>query len=301
MVPSKKFMQTVLITGASGFLGRACCAAFTSAGYSVHALVRNADAHQDLQPIARGGIYTANLPDYIDEAAFYGVQAVIHCAYTTTGSDQKITHETNLTGTRRLRELSQQHGVPQFIFISSLAAHAGARSAYGITKWQLEQEMTAPSDTIVKPATIIGPGGIFERTREMIRKLPIVPVLYGNRQLQTIDIADACTGLIEIVRRGISGTVILAHPETVSMQEFYRKIAAIESPRKILIPVSGDLALLAVTALENLGLQLPISSENLLGIKHLHHFDPLPEIQRLGLTPRSFQQSLDLLTARSAD
>jgi len=158
-------MQTILITGASGFLGKACCAAFTSAGCSVRALVRDVGAQDYLQPVAQGGIFRANLPDSIDEAAFQGeVRAVIHCAYTTTGSSKQTTRETNLTGTRRLRELAQRHNVRQFVFISSMAAHLGARSMYGLTKWQLEQEMTAPSDSIVKPGTIIGQGGIFERT-----------------------------------------------------------------------------------------------------------------------------------------
>jgi hypothetical protein len=161
--------------------------------------------------------------------------------------------------------------------------------------------MTAPSDSIVKPGTIIGQGGIFERTREMVRKLPIVPLLYGDRQLQTIWIEDVCTGIVETVRRSVTGTVILAHSETISMREFYRKITDIESPGKKLIPVSGDFSLRAVTMLERLGLRLPVSSENLLGIKYLHHFDSLPDQQRLGLNPLSFQQSLDLLTGHSVE
>ena len=55
--------QTVLITGATGFLGRAACAAFTAAGFQVRALVRNPAAAADLQPIAQGGIFRCDLPD----------------------------------------------------------------------------------------------------------------------------------------------------------------------------------------------------------------------------------------------
>lgn len=51
-----KSMEIVVITGASGFPGRAYCAAFTSAGYSVYALVRKPAAHEPLRP-AQGGIF----------------------------------------------------------------------------------------------------------------------------------------------------------------------------------------------------------------------------------------------------
>ena len=72
--------QTVLITGATGFLGRAACAAFTAAGFQVRALVRNPAAAADLQPVAQGGIFRCDLPDVIDERALDGgARALIHC------------------------------------------------------------------------------------------------------------------------------------------------------------------------------------------------------------------------------
>jgi hypothetical protein len=44
--------------------------------------------------------------------------------------------------------------------------------------------------------------------------------------------------------------------------------------------------------LEGIGLKPPITSDNLLGIKHLHQFDPVPDLARLGLQPLSFHESL---------
>jgi hypothetical protein len=44
--------------------------------------------------------------------------------------------------------------------------------------------------------------------------------------------------------------------------------------------------------LERIGLKPPITSDNLLGIKHLHQFDPVPDLARLGLQPLSFHESL---------
>src|ERR1017187_6884812 len=79
---------TVLITGAAGFLGRACCAAFTLAGFQVRALVRNPAASTDLQPVSQGGIFRCDLPDAIDERALEGEpRALVHCAYETRSEE----------------------------------------------------------------------------------------------------------------------------------------------------------------------------------------------------------------------
>jgi nucleoside-diphosphate-sugar epimerase len=289
--------SVVAITGASGFLGRACCDAFTAAGFRVRALVRRPEAHRDLEAAALGGVFRGQLPGGIDPAAFDGdIRAIVHCAYATTATNDRDAQAANVEGTEALRRMARQAAIPRFVFISSLAAHRGAASLYGRTKFQLEQRFTSAQDTVVKPGTIIGPGGIFERTRETIRRLPIVPLLYGDRALQTVWIGDVCAGIVEAVRRSIPGVIVLAHPEPVSMRQFYRSIAQADGRRAVLLPVPGDLALLAIRALERTGMRLPITSDNLLGIKHLEWFDPEPSARRLGLRPIGFRESLAKLT-----
>ena len=54
----------------------------------------------------------------------------------------------------------------------------------------------------------------------------------------------------------------------------------------------GDLALFGIRLLEQIGLKPPITTDNLLGIKYLHQFDPVDDLARLGLKPLSFQESL---------
>jgi NADH dehydrogenase len=289
--------SVVVITGASGFLGRACCDAFTAAGFRVRALVRRPEAHRDLEGMARGGVFRGQLPGGIDPAAFAGdIRAIVHCAYATNAASGKDAQAANVEGTETLRRMARQAAIPQFVFLSSLAAHAQAASLYGRTKFQLEQRFTSPRDTVVKPATIIGPGGVFERTRETIRRLPIVPLLYGDRALQTVWIGDVCAGIVETVRGAITGTIVLAHPEPVPMREFYRSIARADGRRAILLPIPGGLALLAIRALERTGMRLPITSDNLLGIKRLQWFDPEPSARLLGLRPIGFRESLARLT-----
>jgi len=288
--------ETVLITGATGFLGRAACAAFTAAGFPVRALVRNPQAAADLQPVAHGGIFRGDLPDAIDERALNGeVRALIHCAYETRSASAEQARRTNVKGTETLVRLSRKHGVRQLVFVSSMAAHESAVSVYGRTKFELENLFDTPHDTVIKPATIIGDGGVFRRTREMLRRLPVLPLFYADRRLQTVWIEDACQGLVGAVQKSLGGTLLLAHPESTPMREFYRGIAQIDGIRLKTCRFPGDMALLGIRVLEGIGLKPPITSDNLLGIKHLREFDPNADLVRLGLKPLSFQESLQRL------
>jgi hypothetical protein len=79
------------------------------------------------------------------------------------------------------------------------------------------------------------------------------------------------------------------------MREFYRAIAAVDGIRLKVCPFPGGLALFGIRLLERAGLRPPISSDNLLGIKHLRQFDPSADLARLGLQPLSFPESLQRL------
>ncbi|MEO8593010.1 MAG: NAD-dependent epimerase/dehydratase family protein [Candidatus Solibacter sp.] len=285
--------EEVLITGASGFLGRACCAAFTAAGYRVRALVRNPAKSADLAPVAQGGIFRGDLPDGIDTAALAGpLRALLHCAYETRSATPAEARRTNVGGTGNLVRLARANEVRQLVFVSSMAAHESAASVYGKTKFELEKLFTQPGDAIVKPATIVGPGGVFQRTREMLRRLPVLPLFYGDRRLQTIWLDDTCQALLTIVQRGISGTILLAHPDATPMRDFYAAIAALDGVRLKTLPFPGDLALFGIGMLEKIGLKPPITTDNLLGIKHLRAFDPRADLNRLDLHPLTFEESL---------
>jgi nucleoside-diphosphate-sugar epimerase len=289
--------RTVLITGASGFLGRAACAAFSAAGYQVRALVRNPAAAADLQPIAKGGVFRCDLPDTIDEDAMAGgARALIHCAYETRSATAEQARRTNVMGTEALVRLARKRGIGHLVFVSSMAAHETAASVYGKTKYELEKLFDAATDTVIKPATIVGDGGVFQRTREMLRRLPVLPLFYADRRLQTIWIDDACQALVRTVERGAAGTVVLAHPDSTPMRDFYRGIAGVDGIRLKVCPFPGDLALLGVRVLERIGMRLPITSDNLLGIKYLRGFDPADDLARLDLHPLSFEESLERLS-----
>jgi nucleoside-diphosphate-sugar epimerase len=271
------------------------------AGFAVRALVRRPASHQNMLHVAPGGVFRCDLSGVIDDAAFRGeIRGLIHCAWTTLSTNATETLRANVEGTEALMELARKSGVRQNIFVSSLSAHDGAVSLYGRTKLQVERLFSSSTDAVLKPGTIIGQGGVFWRTREMLRRLPAVPLFYADHGLQTIWVGDVCKADLAMLERPLCGVRILAHPETTPLRDFYCRIAELDSRRPIFVPFPGGLAIQLTSIAERIGLHLPIHSDNLLGMKHIRWFDPERDLEQLGIRPLSFQESLACLHEKAA-
>jgi NADH dehydrogenase len=218
------------------------------------------------------------------------VRAMLHCAWDLTASDETTASRINVEGSQWLIEQCQRAGVEQFVFISSMASHAQARSAYGLSKWETENRLMSVADaknfaTIIAPGTVIGSGGLFAKARQLIRKLPVVPVFYstGNRRLQTVHLDDLCEAILAGIEKKVTGKLNIADPWGVTPMDFYRGLAMLEGKRPLLLRFPGDVALVGVRGLERMGMKPAISSNNLLGMKMLRQFDPVPSLLKLGL------------------
>src|SRR5690349_17341733 len=108
--------MTILITGATGYIGRRLTILATAHGYLVKTLSRsNWDGIPTIPSERR---YFGRLPDQIPLKAFESVDVVVHCAASTTPG-AKAAQDINVDGTVKLAELSVKMGVKIFIFISS--------------------------------------------------------------------------------------------------------------------------------------------------------------------------------------
>lgn len=97
-------IRRILVTGASGKLGRALSAALVDAGYAVRALVHARPV--DLDGIER---FEGSVTDYSRMAeAVDGMDAVVHLA--TTKSDRETFFDVSLRGTWNLLDAARQYG-----------------------------------------------------------------------------------------------------------------------------------------------------------------------------------------------
>ena len=97
------------------------------------------------------------------------------------------------------------------------------------------------------------------------------------------------------LERELTGVLRVAHPDPVPIRRFYEAIASLVDRRCQFVRLPAGPLLMALRSAERLGVALPISSENVLGLKHLRAVDLGPDLRRLDLEPRSFADALALL------
>ena len=238
----------LLITGASGFIGKHLLADLLKQKLNICAAARS---HSDLPcpAFVVGKIDgTTNWSDAIS-----GCDAVIHlAAYAHVTSPAKIDkarlHETNVEGTARLAQEAAKAGVKHFIFISSIGAMANSSNTvlfadatcspttlYGQSKLMAEKELNCIAGkygmewTIIRPPLVYGPGnpGNMQRLLKLIRSgIPLPLASVSNRRSfiyveNLVDVIVACLGNPKAVGK----TYLPSDGEDVSTPELIRKIA----------------------------------------------------------------------------
>jgi nucleoside-diphosphate-sugar epimerase len=223
----------VLVTGATGFLGRRLVRYLLGCGMNVRCLVRPASDVGALRLLAadeeqdRLELFTGTL-ERIESAsrAVEGCSVVFHLASSAAGAPAVLFMD-NVVGTRRLIELVHRSPASRFVLVSSLAVHGTApvaagsvldeeydldpephrRDPYTYSKivqeqvaWDAYREGRLPL-VIVRPGVIYGPGRDPLTNRVGLR-LGNVLLRMGGRQLLPYTFVDNCAEAV-----ALAGTV----------------------------------------------------------------------------------------------
>ena len=285
--------RTVAITGANGFIGSNLVAHFSARGWNVLALCRGAQAQA---PIPGVRFEEFLLPGGACEEGLAGGDVLIHCAMVRHSKRNPDSDRINALGTEQLLQLSRKLGYAQFVFLSSLSAHDQAESHYGRHKRELERLFDPARDLVVRPGLTLGNGGVVRSMVDAIRRYRFVPLVGGGRQpVYTLGVDELCDALYRAIERGTPGAHNLAALEPVTVRELYAGLARKAGARCTFVPLPYLPVLVSLKAVETLGVELPITTENLLGLRHLRTFDLAGDLKALDVHPRSFAATLQTL------
>ena len=123
-------MKRILVTGASGRIGRRVVPLLLNRGYSVRCLV-----HRTALPTEwSGDVEPVRVPEMPAEEAVADVHAIVHLAGVMPPVSDDEVFRTNIEGTYRLLRAASERGKPRFLYASSDATYCTGWSLGGYTE-----------------------------------------------------------------------------------------------------------------------------------------------------------------------
>ena len=228
--------MTVLVTGASGFVGHAVCAELRSRGLPVAALCRRPGSEP-----AGTRLVTGELTDgeaLTRALAEVRPEAIIHlAAEIATQRDAGRIQEINVRGTQRLIDAARAAGEPTFLFASTVVTGQAdgalldetsalpVQTAYGRSKLQGEQLVRASGlpHVVIRPSHVYGPGGWY--AVEIVGRLRgpgrFAVVGSGENWWDVVHVDDVATAFADALQRASSGgTYHVVDDEPIRYREF---------------------------------------------------------------------------------
>lgn len=269
--------QTVLVTGANGFIGRALCDYVAGHDFQVKALTRTPS------------IFNVNIKNIIcDDLGAAGsllgvmksVDVVVHLAARVhvmqESSDDALAayRAVNVDLTLNLAKQAAVAGVKRFIYLSSIkvngektpVGHAfsaddipAPEDPYGVSKMEAEQALfelsksTGMEVVVIRPPLIYGPGvgaNFMAMMRWLVRRVPLPLGAIDNRRSMValdnlLSLVLACT-----THPKAAGQVFLvSDDQDVSVSQLLRKLAHAMKVPAILLPVPAVMIKLAAAIL----------------------------------------------------
>ncbi|MCM2279204.1 MAG: TIGR01777 family oxidoreductase [Oligoflexia bacterium] len=245
----------VLVTGATGFIGRELCKKIVSEGHELVALMRNPVRARDLLPPPYDAYAWDMLKGPPFEQALHGVDAIFHLAGDSVGEGRwtrarrEAILSSRVEGTRNLIEgLRRQKGPrPQVLVSASAIGFYGDRGEELLTeeatpgggflsevcvKWEREAAKAAELGmrvVSVRLGMVLGPeGGALERILPIFRSGWGGRLASGRQWMSWIHLADA-VGLLEYAARipEARGPLNAVAPHPVTNAEFTRCLSEV--------------------------------------------------------------------------
>ena len=231
----------MLVTGASGFIGRHLVAALAADGRPVRALVRSEEAATlalaaGASEVARGDVRDAAS---LGEAAA-GCPLLYHLAGTYRGSAAEL-RVTHVDGTANV--LAAAEPGSRVVYVSSTSVYGWDRlwpadhgtpprpaSAYGDAKVEAEglvRSWAKGSAVVARPTIVYGvgdEGGMLARVHRLLKRGVRVLPGTGDNRIHLTHVDDVVAALVLLGQQG-DGVFVLAGPEAAPVRRIFGLLA----------------------------------------------------------------------------
>lgn len=270
----------MLVTGATGFVGRSVVRALRQAGCRVAALVRSDRGEETIGFDPGVSIRRADIRDATSlRVALQGISAVVHAAADTSGTLDGG-RDVTIQGTRNVLDAAEAAGVKRFVYVSSCSVYAYStrrtgevldedaelepaperRGAYSWAKTIADDEVgdrmqDAPFDIVtIRPGLVWGNGVDPRPAMVGVSGGPFFFVIGpSDFQLPLVHVDDLADAIrLAVLEEGLAGLTLNAvNPEHATKADWVDRVLRPQSPRArcLTVPYSAVWALVGATEL----------------------------------------------------
>ena len=230
-------MATVLVTGATGFVGRRLVPALLDAGHDVRAMTRRPESYDGPGEAVGGDVTDAgSLGPALD-----GADVAIYLVHSLDDPDFE---RKDADAARNFSAAAAAAGLQQIVYMGGLGDEDHDLSAHLRSRREVEGLLGADGVpvTVLRAAIVVGHGGIsWEITRQLVKNLPamVVPRWVGTRT-QPIAIDDVVRYLAGVVDHpdAIGRVFEIGGSEQLTYREMLQRAAQQMGGRSIPIVVA---------------------------------------------------------------
>lgn len=296
----------VLVTGATGFVGREVVRELHRAKHEVHFLTRRAES-PGVREVEWSSSARVHFGDVLDttsvRAACAGMDAILHLVGIISETGTQTFENIHTRGTENMVAAAQSMGVRRLIHMSALGTRENAASRYHRSKWAAEElvRQSGRDWTIFRPSIIHGPGDGFVNLFAKIARLsPVVPIFgNGKMKFQPVAVENVARAFVKALMepRSSGQTWDLCGAETLTLIEMVDSILRVTGRNRWKLRIPFSVARVQAVVLEFVCSKLlhkapPLNRDQLLMLREDNTGNGKPADELFQLVNVPFQEGI---------
>jgi nucleoside-diphosphate-sugar epimerase len=277
------------VTGASGYVGSIIVQELRQ-HLPVVAMARHPQSADDI------AWSLESQPEVAATLRARNVKTLVHAAWDMRASGAAELEKTCVQGSASLFDAAARAGVERIVFVSTISAFTGCRSAYGRAKLSVEKLLAGSSNIVFRLGLVFGdkPGGVFGGIRRQVQNSRILPMIGSGLTPQYLLHEKTLAGsVLRAVHGDFDGAhgapITLAHPQPWQFRDLVKSIAASEGRQVRLLPVPWQLLYAGIRTGEALDLHLPFRSDSILSFAYYDRSPDFSLMHSLGIEPLPYE------------